>query len=755
MTVLSCGGGVGSDTKGMPEGSIVNRRDFMKQTAASGGVLHHAPMAAGAQTTEDPVRVARMLRVCSLEHGEFWDAKRVVELLVQSGANAIRCDVGIYRGLVTMYPSRHLPPHPGLGSRNPLQEVINECRRFGIRVFPYNAFYGRMSPVTFEQHPEWAVQTGAGERLTQACHNNPGYVGAYTAACKEIVKGYEVVGMYFDGPVEPEDRRRPDGKVEQGYCFCRYCRAVFHQIFGRDMPKDLQRQFEPQFRREMLAVHMHGVRSFTEAVAQAIKSVRNIPVVVNLCDPTIRVLRHPAMASADGALAAEISRSTDAGSGVPTNYMNALARAKTGVGFGKAAWCYCPIGPYEQHATNDDLETRIFGLTQLAHGATPLMEYLQAYLYDQDGMAGVREVFAMMKQHGPLYADFNPVPFVALHCSAHTMIKCTSEDPRQRIGHWDNNHFRGAFALLTNAHVQFDVLHDSHFRAGRLKRYRVLYLANSMCLSDEQAAAIREFVASGGGLLATVRTSLFDAGGIRRPDFALGDLFHAGYGGDQQIAPGRLGEGVPYLRIAAVHPVTGGLRMNKLIPCRGEPYPRVTPLSGGESLARMYLGDTGEAFEPIRFSETSPAAVIAGRYGKGRVVYIAPAVELQYNARGLRLLRTLVSNAVEWLSSASNPLRVEAPACVVTSLMENGSQRALHMINYTGDMRETPAVKVDWVAPLANLRFGLKAEPRNRLKSARLLTAATALSPVRENSYDWITLPKLGVYECILLDYSA
>lgn len=711
-------------------------------------------MVAGAEATDDPVGVARSLRVCSLEHGEFWDVKRVVDVLVKCGANAIRCDVGIYAGLVTMYPSRHLPPHPGLGSRNPLRDIIEECRKFGIGVFPYNAFYGGMSPATFAQHPDWAVQTAGGEPSARACHNNPAYVGAYADACREIVQGYDVVGMYFDGPAEPDNRPRPDGRVEQGYCFCPHCRAVFRQLFGRDMPKDLERQFEPQFRQEMLAVHMRGAGSFATAIARAIKSVRNIPVVVNLCDPTVRVLRHPSMESADGALAAEISRSIEAGSRVPTNYMNALARAKTGVGFGKAAWCYCPIGPHDQHVTYDDLETKIFGLTQLAHGATPLMEYLQAFLYDPDGMAGIREVFAMMKRHGPLYADFNPVPFIALHCSAHTMAKASADDPTQRIGHWDNNHFRGAFALLTNAHAQFDVLHDSHFHPERLKRYRVLYLANSMCLSDEQAAAIRDFVAAGGGLLATCRTSLFDAGGKRRPDFALADLFHAGYSGEQQIAAGRLGEGNPYLRIAAAHPVTAGVRVNKLIPCGRDSFPRVTPLPGGESVARIYLGDTGEAFEPIRFSERSPAAVVAGHYGKGRVVYMAPAVDLQYNTRGLCLLRTLVSSAVDWLSGGGNPLRADAPACVVTSLTENGSRRALHLINYTGDMRETPICKVDWVAPLANLRFGLRAEPGKRLKGARLLTAGSVLQSVQKDGYDWITVPKLGVYECILLDYS-
>jgi hypothetical protein len=732
----------------------VNRREFLKQSAA-GLALTTSATVPGAETTDDAVRLARSLRISSLEHGEFWDVKRVVEVLVKCGANAIRCDVGIYRGLVTMYPSRYLPAHPDLNSRNQLRDMVEECGKHGIGVFPYNAFYGAMAQVAFERHRDWAIHLADGSLMMRACHNNPDYVRAYANACKEIVESYDVVGMYFDGPAEPDDKRRSDGRIEQGYCFCPHCRAVFRQLFGRDMPGDLERQFEPQFRREMLAAHMYGVRSFTETVTRAIKSVRNIPVVVNLCDPTIRVLRHPSMESADGALAAEISRSTDAGSKVPTTYMNALARAKTGVGFGKAAWCYCPIGPYEQHVTYDDLETKIFGLTQLAHGATPLMENLQALLYDPDGIDGIREVFTMMKKHGPLYVDFNPVPFVALHCSALTMVKANAEDPTERIGHWNNNDFRGAFALLTNAHIQFDVLHDSRFQAEQLKRYQVLYLPNSMCLSEQQVAAVKDFVASGGGLLATCRSSLCDADGKQRPDFALKELFQASYRGEQKLTLGRLGNGRPYLRISAAHPVTAGVRVNKLLPCGREPFPRVAALPGGETVAKIYLGDTGEEFVPIRFAEDNPAAVIAGQYGKGRVVYMASAIDLLYNACGLRLLRTLVAGAIEWLSGGRNPLRTDGPACVVASLTERGDQRALHLINYTGDMREMPGFKVDWVAPLSNLRFTLGPARGRRLNRARLLSTGTTLPVIQSGETAWVTLPKLGIYECILLDYSS
>jgi hypothetical protein len=73
---------------------------------------------------------------------------------------------------------------------------------------------------------------------------------------------------------------------------------------------------------------------------------------------------------------------------------------------------------------------------------------------------------------------------------------------------------------------------------------------------------------------------------------------------------------------------TTGIRTDQLIPCQREPFPLVSVLSGGKMIADMYLGNTGEDFGPMVFLDDSPAAIVASMYGRGRVVYIAPNIDL-------------------------------------------------------------------------------------------------------------------------------
>lgn len=78
---------------------------------------------------------------------------------------------------------------------------------------------------------------------------------------------------------------------------------------------------------------------------------------------------------------------------------------------------------------------------------------------------------------------------------------------------------------LIQRQMLFDIIFDNELH--NLSKYSVLVLPNVECLSTEQMEIIRDFVANGGGLVATEDTSLYDQWRRRRPNFGLADLFHA------------------------------------------------------------------------------------------------------------------------------------------------------------------------------------------------------------------------------------
>jgi hypothetical protein len=79
---------------------------------------------------------------------------------------------------------------------------------------------------------------------------------------------------------------------------------------------------------------------------------------------------------------------------------------------------------------------------------------------------------------------------------------------------------------LIQSRVPFGLLFDRQLRD--LSRYKVLVLAEQDALSDEQAGRIRQFVAEGGGLVATGNTGRLTDWRTRRSQPALADLYGKG-----------------------------------------------------------------------------------------------------------------------------------------------------------------------------------------------------------------------------------
>lgn len=280
-------------------------------------------------------------------------------------------------------------------------------------------------------------------------------------------------------------------------------------------------------------------------------------------------------------------------------------------------------------------------------------------------------------------------------------VLLVSEQTRQFYA-WQNiaerflPHVFGAFRAAIEEHLPLNLVNDWDVTEKSLEPYRVLVLANSAALSDAQCEALRSFVKRGGGLVATCESSLCDELGRPRRGFALADLFGVEYQGRPQaplVRPELDAEfavavdekywqqrvGVATLDWAR-HEITSDERLQKLVPTssvifRG-PQVLVNKPIDGEVVAR--LRPEGSTAEPT-------PAIVARRFGEGRVVYLAAGLDAALWSYGYPYQRRLLTRAIEWAAGQSFPISVTAPMCVQTTYWtqadDAGDGTIIHFFN--------------------------------------------------------------------------
>ena len=90
-------------------------------------------------------------------------------------------------------------------------------------------------------------------------------------------------------------------------------------------------------------------------------------------------------------------------------------------------------------------------------------------------------------------------------------------------------HARSLQSISSETLLPVRVLTENDLEDGNLKGIRVLVLPNVAVMSNRAAEVVRRFVKSGGGLIATHETSLYDEEYRKRSDLALGDVLCAKY----------------------------------------------------------------------------------------------------------------------------------------------------------------------------------------------------------------------------------
>ncbi|MCC2669497.1 MAG: Beta-galactosidase trimerization domain protein, partial [Armatimonadetes bacterium] len=230
----------------------------------------------------------------------------------------------------------------------------------------------------------------------------------------------------------------------------------------------------------------------------------------------------------------------------------------------------------------------------------------------------------------------------------------------------------GTFRTAVEEHLPVTVINDWNLTPADLARYKVLILPNTACLDDAQAAAVDQFVRNGGGLVASLDTSLFDEYGNPRKNFALGAALGVEYQGLPVTASGPVEVDVNFAQ--AIGPDYWEKRKS-VFDFKQDP---ASLLNQGRM--KTYVGDQPVTFKgaAVRVAVKDPAAktlatlrakdvadtpfmpgVVSRTHGKGRVVYFAAGLDSGYYLYAYPYQRLALRHAIDWAASAPAPVRAD------------------------------------------------------------------------------------------------
>src|SRR5262249_33255940 len=184
--------------------------------------------------------------------------------------------------------------------------------------------------------------------------------------------------------------------------------------------------------------------------------------------------------------------------------------------------------PYRwKDSVQTDAEVRMWVAEGTANGMRPWFTKFSGTLYDKRWLATVEKIYDWHYRAERYLRNVRPLARVGLVYSQQPATFYGGDRARERV----EDHALGFYQALIDARVPFEMVHDRLLDRERLQPLKLLILPNIACLSTAQCEQLRAFVRSGGSLVATLETSLYDEQGVRRSDFGLADLFGARFAG--------------------------------------------------------------------------------------------------------------------------------------------------------------------------------------------------------------------------------
>jgi hypothetical protein len=390
-------------------------------------------------------------------------------------------------------------------------------------------------------------------------------------------------------------------------------------------------------------------------------------------------------------------------------------------------------------------ETRMWFNETLASGMAPYNHFVGAekgFCEDRRWQEVGEEYFQWTARHDAHFAARRSVANVGVVMGQSTQLLYPGP-ATARVRTYMRETTQGLYDALLRGRFAFDYVHEDRLEPERLKKYRVLLLPNIAMLSDRQCEQLRAYVRSGGSLMASFETSLYDENLNPRADFGLGGLLGVSRAGD---AVGTNGNPY-YARIQAPrapHQILEGFSntnwlagAQNRVPLKPVADPVLTVVPG-------FVRYPPElAYPPV--SETDEPAVVLREEGASRLAWFAGDVERTYWLTGHVDLLRLIDNTIRWLTHDERMVSVEGPGLIEMFCWETAPGYAVHLLNYSNANAFHGWLQT--VEPLGPQHVSMKLPAGVGVHSVELLKAERKLPFELDDRGLHFTVPSFGDYE--------
>ena len=372
-----------------------------------------------------------------------------------------------------------------------------------------------------------------------------------------------------------------------------------------------------------------------------------------------------------------------------------------------------------------------------------------ANIFDKRWMDAVAVMYQNYHQSERYLRNIASMARIGMVFSQQTSRRYGGESWQQR----SNEHALGMYHAMVEGGIPFDMVNDMLLDEDHLKQYKLLILPNIALLSDRQCGQLRKFVQSGGSIVATFETSLYDEEGRRRPDFALGDLFGVTYDGGVE-GPMRNS----YLKLkkdpvtGSFHPVLNGLEdayriINSIYRVKTKPHPQ-TEFPSPVTLVPTYPDLPMEDVYP-RIEETDIRELYLRETRESRMAYFPGDMDrsfwqLMTDDHG-RLLRSTIL----WALNEEQIVDVHVKGVVDVSVWRQKESMTVHLVNLTnpmmmkGPFRELYPVEAT---------ISIQIPENHRITGTNLLFSDITPEYEIKGNKLLLTIPKITDHEIVAID---